>query len=136
MISGFGGSTGGGYSNTQTHLGGGFPVPFNMPNVLQNLLYGNIDFGFDVKQQDIHTTLKFSYEALQSMLQKSAQQEQILRQKILEDSHNTELLRKLQDMELDRMQATQDFKELLEVMADLLTKEQYEKLLKASNLPV
>ena len=136
MISGFSGGGGSSYTSQQAHLSGGFPVPFNLPNVLHNLLYADIDFAFDSKQQDLHTMLKFSYESLQKMLQQATAQEHEIRQKILQNPQNTALTEQLQEIALERMQATQDFKELLETMAELLTKEQYEKLLKISNLPV
>ena len=136
MISGFSGGGGSSYTSQQAHLSGGFVVPFNLPNVLHNLLYADIEFAFSAKQQDLHTMLKFSYESLQNLLQQSATEEQKLSQEILRSPDDVELTHRLQEIRLERMQATQDFKELLDVMAKLLTKEQYEKLLRASNLPV
>ena len=136
MISGFGGSSRMFDHLEQRHMGGGFPVPFNLPNVLHNLLYKEDLLELDAKQKDLHTALRFSYESLDIMLKKYAQMEIEYKTKLLQESQNKDLIAQLENIELDKMDAIQHFKEILEAMAELLTKEQYGKLLKASNLPV
>lgn len=136
MISGFSNVSSGSSQSHHQHLSSGFPVPFNLPNVLRNLLYENIDLQLDNKQKDIHTALHFSYEALQKMLEKYTQEEHEYNSKLMQEPDNKELVEKIENIKLEKMDAVQDFKHILETMAEALNKEQYGKLLKASGLPV
>jgi len=132
-----------GFSTTQRHVHGGYdsknsgslPVPFNIPNVLHNLLFEDVGIEFDAKQSDVMETLRFSQAALVRMQQKYAQKEQELVAKMLRDSDNKKYKEEYEEMQLDRFEANSYFKELVVVISDLLTREQYAKLLDFSNIP-
>jgi hypothetical protein len=132
-----------GFSSTPRHSHGGYdsnhsgvlPVPFNIPNVLHNLLFEDVGLEFDSKQSDILETLRFSQAALVRMQQKYALKEQELVAKMLRDSDNQKYKEEYEEMQLDRFEANSYFKELVVVISDLLTREQYAKLLEFSNIP-
>ena len=137
MISGFGGSSRGEIVSFSRHQdGGNLPVPFNIPNVLYKLLYEDIGIEFDAKQQDLLTSLQFSYKALGKMENKYAQFEQDVRAKILQEPDNKKYVKDLEELQLERFEANQHFKELVIVLSELLDRDQYEKLLKYCNIPV
>ena len=137
MISGFGGSVRGETVSYSRHQdAGNLPVPFNIPNVLYKLLYEEIGIEFDAKQQDIIATLQVSYKALGKMEKRYAQLEQDVRAKILQEPDNKKHVKDLEELQLERFEANQHFKELVIVLSDLLHRDQYEKLLKYCNIPV
>ncbi|MFT7860565.1 MAG: hypothetical protein ABXS93_06485 [Sulfurimonas sp.] len=136
MISGFNNVSSSSTQPHHQHLSSNFPIPFNLPNVLHKFLYEDIDLQLDNKQTDIQTALRVSYEALQKTLEIYAQKEHEYKNNLLEKPNDKESIEKIEDIGLERMNAIQDFKYLLEAMSEALTKEQYGKLLKASNLPV
>jgi hypothetical protein len=51
------------------------------------------------------------------------------------ESDNIALKEEQEEMKLDMLQATHQFKDIVAAMADLLKREQYEQLLKFSNIP-
>jgi hypothetical protein len=136
MISGFSGmksvSPRGDYIGNASNL----PIPFNIPKVLQNLLYGDIDFEFDQRQKDILQALKFSYESLIKMEKNYALKIAEVQEKLVDDSSNKELQQEYEDLKLDLLEARYQFKELVSAMSEVMTKEQYQKLLEYSNIPI
>jgi hypothetical protein len=136
MISGFGGGTKVNYVHHDSPHGmSGLPVPFNIPNVLHNLLYEDIGIEFDAKQKDMLDALRFSYDSLHKLQVSHLKREEEVREQILREPDNASLKDELEDMHLDMLQARYQFKEIVSVMSDLLQREQYEKLLKFSNIP-
>jgi hypothetical protein len=136
MISGFGGGTRVTYVNRNpSHALSGLPVPFNIPNVLHNLIFEDIGIEFTPMQKDMLETLRFSYNALIKLQASHTQKEKELREKILKESDNIALKEEQEEMKLDMLQATHQFKDIVAAMADLLKREQYEQLLKFSNIP-
>jgi hypothetical protein len=136
MISGFGASRGPAFSHDIKHLGDGkLPVPFNIPNVLHNLLFENTGIEFDNKQKDVMEALRFSYNALQKMATRYAQKEQELLQKILKDPDNKQLKNEQEELQLEKFEAYNQFKDLVITIAELLTKEQYQTLMEFSKYP-
>jgi|GEM_PF-3043188 len=136
MISGFGGGTRVNYVHHDSkHTTSGLPVPFNMPNVLHNLLYEETGIVFDLKQKDMLETLRFSHNALIKFQSTQEQRKQEIHKEILHSSNSKELKDELEEMHLDLLQATYQFKDIVNAMADLLKREQYEQLLKFSNIP-
>lgn len=136
MISGFGGGTRVNYvHHSDVHSISHLPVPFNIPSVLYNLVFEDIGIEFDPKQKDMLETLRFSYNSLQKLQASHAVLEEELRQKILQDPDNRGLKQEQEDMQLDMLQATHQFKDIVTAMSELLKREQYEKLLRFSNIP-
>lgn len=136
MISGFGGGTRVGYVHRDSPRDmSTLPVPFNIPNVLHNLLFEDIGLEFDSKQKDMIETLRFSYDALLKLQEKHRTKGQELLSKIMDEPDNMALKEQQSDMQLDMLLANQQFKEIVTVMSDLLKREQYEALLKFSNIP-
>ena len=119
-----------------SHHSGGLPVPFNLPNVLHNLLFEEIELEFDSKQQDLIEALTFSYNALGKMQSKYALKDQELRAGMLEDPGNIELKKLYEEMQLDIMMANHQFKDLVTIVSDSLNRDQYQKLLKFSNINI
>jgi len=137
MISGFGGSSSSyQHDSFYTTHGHDLPIPFNIPKVLYNLLFEDVGIEFDRKQKDFLEVLRFSYTALFKLKEKSAQQEAKLRAKIFEQPDDVDIKEKLEDIQLDRQQAHYDFKNYVILMSDMMDKEQFEKLLKFSNIAV
>jgi len=137
MISGFSGSSRNYTFTHSRHIGGGnLPIPFNIPNVLYNLLFEDFGLVFTRKQEDMRDAVSFSYKAVQRMEQRYAKEEQSLMQKMLQSSDDKVLKDELEELQLDRFQANQHFKELVNVLSDLLDKEQYAKLMSFSGIPV
>jgi len=133
MISGFGSSRGPAFSHDIKHLGdGNLPVPFNIPNVLHNLLFEDTGIEFDNKQKDVIEAVRFSYNALQKMGVRYAQKEQKLLQKILKDPDNKALKEEQEELQLEKFEAYNQFKDLVITISELLTKEQYQKLMQFS----
>lgn len=137
MISGFGGSTRSNDHVSSHHISGGaLPVPFNIPNVLHNLLFEDIGIEFNAKQQDMIDTLQFSSDALARFNRKYIEREEKLRTEIFHNPDNIELQEEHEELQLDFLNANHYYKDLVDVLSEMLTKEQYAKLLKFSNIPV
>ena len=137
MISGFGGSTSSyhhHYFNT-THARD-LPVPFNIAKVLHNLLYEDIGVEFDAKEKDLLDLLRFSFESLAKFEYESSKKEADLKSKIFSEPDNMDIKDEYQDIVLDRQHAHYDFKNLVVLMSDMLNREQFEKLLKFSNIAI
>lgn len=116
------------------HQASTLPVPFNIPNVLCNLLFEEIDLEFDNKQKDLIEALTFSYKALGIMQKKYALKEQELRVQMQEDPGNIELKKLYEEIQLDTMMANHQFKDLVGVVSESLTREQYQILMKFSGI--
>jgi len=130
MISGFGSSRGPTFSNDIKHLGdGNLPVPFNMPKVLHNLLFEETGIEFNAKQKDIMEALRYSYHALQKMGMRYAQKEQELLEKMLQNPDSQEIKEAQEELQLEKFEAYNQFKDLVIIISELLTKEQYQKLM-------
>jgi len=137
MITGFGSGARGDGSLTSHHLsGGGLPVPFNIPKVLHNLLYEDTGVEFDPKQMDMIETLRFSTHALSRMNEKYGPRAQELKSQLFGDPDNKELIAEQELLQLDFFEAHQHFKELVIVLSDMLSRQQYAKLLEYSNIQV
>jgi len=137
MISGFSSTNRNEIRATNSNTGGGnLRIPFNIPNVLYNLLHEDIGLVFDAKQRDIIEALRFSYKALGKMQEKYTLKEQDIMAKMLAEPDNDELKEIHEEIQLDVLQAHSQFKDLVIVISDLLTREQYQKLLKFSNINV
>jgi len=137
MISGFSSSSK--FDNTPhgANQGGGhLPIPFNIPNVLKNLLFEDIGLEFDAKQSDLVEAVSFSYKALSRMQEKYTLKNRDTRVKMMREPNNPQHKEDLEEMQLDLLQANHHFKDLVIVMAELLTREQYAILMKFSNIPV
>jgi len=130
MISGFGSSRGPTFSHDIKHLGdGNLPVPFNMPRVLHNLLFEETGIEFNAKQKDIMEALRYSYHALQKMGMRYAQKEQELLEKMLQNPDSQEIKEAQEELQLEKFEAYNQFKDLVIIISELLTKEQYQKLM-------
>jgi len=137
MIRGFGGGSRNDAFIHSRHVGGGnLPIPFNIPNVLYNLLFEDLGLEFTRKQQDMIDAVSFSYKAVGRMEQKYAQEEQELMQKMIKSSDDKSLKSSLEELHINRFQANQHFKELVIVLSELLDKDQYGKLMSFSGIPV
>ena len=136
MISGFGG---GSNNYTKHHSQSGhhqdLPIPFNIHKVLYNLLYEDIGLEFDNKQEDVISTLRLAFTSLPKQQHIYALKELELKSRIFDEPDNMELKDKYENIQLDRRQAYYDFKNLVILISDMLNREQYEKLLKFSNIP-
>jgi len=136
MISGFGGGTRVNYvHHSEVHSLSHLPVPFNIPDVLYSLLFEDVGIEFDAKQKDMLETLRFSYNALGKLQALHAKKEQKIKEELIHDAQNIKLKEALEDMRLDMLQASHQFKDIVTAMAELLKREQYEKLLEFSNIP-
>ena len=136
MIAGFGGSSDSKHQHFEIKHSSDLPIPFNIPIVLHNLLFEDNGIEFDAKQADIIETLKFSYISLAKIQQKFAVQEADLKAKIFSESDNIQHKIDYEEIQLDRQQANYDFKSLVELISDMLSREQFQKLLKFSNIAV
>ena len=112
------------------------PIPFNIPIVLQNILYEDIDLGFDAKLRDMLETVRFANKAQQKMQARYTAREAELQAKMILEPENILLKSEYEEIQLDRLQASFDFKDLVTALSEMMTKEQFEKLLKFSNIPV
>ena len=136
MIRGFGSSARGTSVLHAHHTGGGgLPIPFNMPIVLHNLLFEGTGIEYDKKQKDMLETLVFSFHALERMQQKYAPKEQELKTKLFHDPDNKKLKEEMEELQLEFFEANHHFKDLVIVISDMLTREQYTQLLEFSNIP-
>ncbi len=137
MISGFGGGSRNNNTLPAHHLsGGGLPIPFNIPNVLNNLLFEDTGILFDTKQQDMIDTLKFSTNALIKFNEKHALLEEELRRKLFDNPNDEELKKESSLLQLEFYEANHQYIDLVTVFSDMLSREQYAKLLKFSNIPL
>jgi len=136
MISGFStGSVNNDYQHSRVKYSSNLPVPFNIPNVLHNLLFEDVGLEFNAKQNDLKETLIFSSKALTKMEERYAKSEAEVRTKILQEPDNKNYVKELEEIQLDRLEAHAHFKDLVIVMSDLLVREQYTKLLAFSGIP-
>ncbi len=131
MISGFGASYATAHAHAHSSLEGNFPIPFNLPNVLSTLLFSDLDLNLDTKQKDILENLRFSHQARSKMLEKISIKEQELMQLMLTNDPDGKARKEHEDLQFDKFQGSETFIDLVNVMADLLTREQNEKLLNA-----
>jgi hypothetical protein len=135
MISGFGGGARVGHIHpTSMHFASNLPVPFNMPQVLYNLIFEDVGIEFDAKQKDVLEALRFSYNSLVKLQISYAQKTQDLAQKIQNNPDDTSLKAEQEDMRLDMLQANYQFKDMVATISDMLKREQYEKLLAFSGI--
>ena len=135
MISGFGGPTRAIRPHNHESGGGNLPIPFNIPKVLYNLLFEDIGLEFDPKQQDLIEMLRFSYKALPRMEANFIKKDQELRHSYMEHSNSLQYKERLEELQLDRLQGVADFKDFVTVVSEVLTREQYTKLLEYSGIP-
>ena len=136
MISGFGSSARGTSVLHAHHTGnGGLPIPFNIPIVLHNLLFEETGIEYDAKQKDILETIVFSFHSLERMNQKYGPKEQELKSKLFHDPDNEKLKEEMEELRLDFFEANHHFKDLVIVISDMLTRDQYTQLLEFSNIP-
>ena len=136
MISGFGSSNRANYiRHADVHSISHFPVPFNIPNVLYNLIFEDIGIEFDAKQKDMLETLRFSYNAFAKFQASYATRTEELKEKIIHNPQDEALKQELEDLQLELFQASYQYKEIVTAMSELLKREQYEKLLRFSNIP-
>lgn len=136
MISGFSSAPRhhiGGYDSGKA---GGLPIPFNLPGVLHNLLFEDVGLEFTNKQKDMLETLRFSQNSLVKLQQDYALKGQELVSKMIREPENASYKKEYDEMQLDMLDANQQFKELVIVISDLLTREQYAKLMEFSNIPL
>ncbi len=136
MISGFSGATRQSFGGYESGHGGGLPVPFNIPNVLHNLLFEDTGIEFDAKQSDMVEALRFSSNAYPKMQEKYLTKEKEMLTKMVSEPDNLEYKKEYEDIRLDILQANQHFKDLVIVLSELLTREQYAKLMEFSNIKV
>jgi len=137
MMRGFGDSARQVHQNSDSSSSNNtLPVPFNIPIVLQNILYKDIDLGFDAKLQDMLETVRFANKAQEKMQIRYALKETQLQQQMILEPENDALKMEFEQIQLDRLQASFDFKDLVVALSDMMSKEQFEKLLKFSNIPV
>jgi len=133
MIRGFGSSRGPAFFQETVHLGdGSLPVPFNIPNILHNLLFADINIKFDAKQEDVMHALRFSYTALQKVGVRYAQKEQELLEKLIADPDSKELKEEQEELQLEKFEAYNQFKDLVITISELLTPQQYQQLMQFS----
>jgi len=135
MISGFGSNSYYQHDVKARHAQD-LPVPFNIPKVLHNLLFEEVELDFDRKQEDMVETLRFSFNSLIKIEKEYAIKEDELKSKMFQEPDNMEIKNEYQDIHLERQQINFDFKNLVVVMSDMLTREQLEKLLKFSNINI
>ena len=137
MIRGYGASNKNHVNSDPKSMGASnLPIPFNIPNVLYNLLYADVGLKFTRKQTDMLETLQFAYRSVGKMQARFQKKDQELQYKIIENPDDVELKEEFTEMQLDIQEANQHFKDLVTTMADLLEREQYAKLLKFCNIPV
>jgi uncharacterized protein YydD (DUF2326 family) len=137
MISGFGLNARSGHGHHDTvSFASNLPVPFNIPSVLYNLLFEDVGIEFDAKQKDMLETLRFSYNSLVKLQASYVQKSQELAQKIVDNPNDMKLKEQKEEMRLDMLQANYQFKDFVVIMSDLLKRNQYQKLLEFSNIPI
>lgn len=134
MISGFSTTPRHVYGSNNFRYYGGLPVPFNIPNVLHNLLFEDVGLEFDAKQSDMIDAVSFSYKALLRMQQIYAPKEQEAVVNMLKNPDNLKLKEEHDKIQFDVLLANQHFKDLVVVLSELLTRDQYAKLLEFSNI--
>lgn len=136
MITGFSSTPRHSYGSYGSRHVGSLPVPFNIPNVLYNLLFEDIGLEFNAKQSDIVESLRFSYKALLRMQEIYAPKEQEAVANMLRSPDNIKFKEEYDQLQLDVLLANQHFKELVVVLSEILSREQYAKLLEFSNIKV
>ena len=112
------------------------PIPFNIPIVLHNILFNDLDLGFSMKLQDMLETVRFAYNAQKKMQKRYAKREAEIQALLLSDAENLKLKHEYEEIQLDRLQASYDFRDLITALSDMMSREQFEKLLKFSNISV
>ncbi|MBN2816424.1 MAG: hypothetical protein JXQ67_07040 [Campylobacterales bacterium] len=117
------------------HSQNNLPVPFNIPNVLNNLLFEEIGIEFNRMQKDMLETLRFSYNALMKMQSSYIAKTEEFTSKLIKNPDDEQLRKEHQELQLDMLQAQAQFKDIVVAMSELLQREQYEKLLEFSNIP-
>lgn len=112
----------------------GLPVPFNIPNVLNNLLYKEINIEFDAKQKDMIEALQFAHKSLAEMQKRYMIKEQKLKKELYQNPDDGEYKEAYEELQMDVLEANQHFRELVVVLSELLTREQYAQLMAFSNI--
>ena len=131
-----------GFSNASTsHLYNHFafdssmPMPFKIPIVLKTLLDPEINLNYTLKQLDLIEALRFSFHAKAKMLEKVAQHESKLLHQMTQEGQDTARLKEEYDnIQTEKMEANEIFFDLINALADLLDKSQYEMLLKHAGI--
>lgn len=130
-----------GFSNSPTHLfehlsfDSSMPMPFKIPAVMQVLLNPEIDLDYTAKQKDLIEAIRFSVNAKVKMFQKVGVRENELRQLMLQEGQNTAALKEEYDeIQTEKIEASEIFFDLINALADLLEPYQYESLLQKAGI--
>jgi len=122
-------------SHNDSTLQSSLPVPFNIPNVLHNLLFEDMGIEFTLMQKDMLETLRFSYSALLKMQKAYSSQDAQFRHQLIQNPDDQTLKDAHEELQLDMLQAQAQFKDIVVAMSELMQREQYQKLLEFSNIP-
>ena len=134
MISGFSNAP---TSHLYNHLAfdSSMPMPFKIPAVLQALLDPEIDLDYTPKQSDLIEALRFSFQAKAKMLDKVGRHEAEIVQKMTHEGEDTAKLKEeYDDIQTEKLEANEMFFDLINALADLLDKSQYERLLQYAGI--
>ena len=136
MISGFSNASN---SHVVHHLAhdSAMPMPFKIPIVLETLLDKGLDLDYDQKQKDLLEALSFSFSARVRMIQKTSVREKELLAQMTQEGQDTQKLKEeYNDLQTDKMEASEMFFDIMNTFADLLTAQQYQKLLQTAGVSI
>ena len=116
------------YYTKTSSIDGGLEFPFNIPNALEIFLYEDLDCSFDSKMEDLKNLLKFTYESRKTVLDKIYKDEVRLKKIMLNGDDSSK--DKYDDLQHQKYEISQDFKDLVEVVSSQLNSDQCNAILK------
>ena len=132
MISGF--SSNSINMTASSRISGGLEFPFNISNVLEIFIYENLDCSFDSKMKDLRDLLKFTYESRSKILNKIYKDESNLKALMLKGDENSKIA--LDELQSQKYEISEDFKDLVELVSSQLNPDQYNAILKKAGITI
>lgn len=112
------------------------PMPFKIPVVLETLLNPKTNLNFSRKQEDLIEALRFSYEAKDRLFTNMFEDESALLVQMTQEGEEIQALKdKYNELQTQKMEASEICFDLINALADDLDASQYQKLLELSDLP-
>ena len=112
------------------------PMPFKIPVVLQTLLNPKTNLNFSKKQEDLIEALRFSYDAKDRLFANMLEEENALLAQMTHEGEEIQTLKdKYNELQTQKMEASEICFDLINALADDLDALQYQKLLELSGVP-
>jgi len=114
------------------------PMPFKIPTVLHTLLNPDTNLDFTAKQKDLLEALRFSLDAKEKLFAKVSKKENSLMQIMTQEGEGTssQVKDEYNNLQTHKMEASEICFDLVNAIAEELSAQQYQKLMKLSGISI